>query len=72
MIDLNWYDIWKDNLADYLDKHGYTLDPWWCDTYERLMKDALMLNLFGFLDESEMQRIHRAIAVRIMLESKEK
>ena len=72
MIDLNWYDIWKDNLADYLDKHGYTLDPWWTKMYELLMKDALMLNLFGFLDESEMQRIHRAIAVRIMLESKEK
>ena len=72
MIDLNWYDIWKDNLADYLDKHGYTLDPWWTAMYERCLKSVLILNLFGFIDDEEMARLHRVIAIRIMLESTEK
>ena len=72
MINFSGYDIWTHNLAEYIDKQGYTIDQWWVDKYEMLMKDALMLNIFGFLSDEDMQRIHRAICVRIMLESTEK
>lgn len=72
MINFGWYDIWKDSLEEYIDKQGYTLDPWWTAMYEKCLKSVLLLNIFGFMPEKEMQRIHRAICVRIMLEAKEK
>ena len=72
MINFGWYDIWTDSLAEYIDKQGYTLNPWWLSMYEKLMKSALMLEIFGFVDNEESQRILRAICVRIMLEAEEK
>lgn len=72
MINFGWYDIWTDNLAEYIDKQGYTLNPWWIAMYERCFKSALLLNIFGFMDDEEMQRLHRVIAIRIMLEAEEK
>ena len=54
MINLSGYDIWHDNLAEYINKQGYRLDSWWCVMYEKCLKSALLLNIFGFLKDREM------------------
>ena len=69
MLNMGGYDIWKHNLSDYLAKQGARLDPWWCDMYEKCLKSALLLNVFGFMDEKEMKRIMNVITIRILLEA---
>ena len=70
MVNMGTYNIWKDKLSDYLEKQGARLDPWWCEMYEKCLRSALLLNVFGFMDEKEMKRIMNVITVRIILEAK--
>ena len=69
MLNMGHYDVWSDDLSEYLKKQGARLDPWWCSMYERCLKSALLLNVFGFMSEKEMKRIMNVITVRIILEA---
>lgn len=69
MVNMGYYDVWKDNLSDFLKEQNAYLDPWWTAIYEKCLKSALLLNVFGFMNEKEMKRIMNVITVRILLEA---
>ena len=69
MLNMGFYDVWSDNLSDFLKKQNASLNPWWTDMYEKCYKSALMLNVFGFMEDEEMKRIMNLITIRILLEA---
>lgn len=69
MLNMGEYDVWKDHLPEYLEKQGAYLDPWWCEMYDKCLRCALFLCVFGFIKDKEMKRIMNLITIRILLEA---
>lgn len=71
MISMSGYDIMEDNLEDFLNKQGYTLRGWG-DALTKAIRNANVLEMWGFIDRDEAQRIYNKITIRVIMMAQEK
>ena len=71
MISFTGYDIMQDNLEDFLNKQGYTLNGWG-NSLTKAIRHVKVLETWGFLSTDEAQRIYNRITVRVILQAEVK
>ena len=64
MISMTGYDVMEDNIKDFAEKQGYTVA--FDDALTKALRYAKVLQIWGFIDEEETQRIFNRILIRII------
>jgi len=70
MISMSGYDIMTDNLEDFLNKQGYTLNGWG-NELTKAIRYTKILQMWGFIDDEQAQLIYNKITVRVMIQAQE-
>lgn len=70
MINMGHYNVMQDNLEDYLNKQGYTLNGWG-DNLTKAIRYVKVLETWGFVNEKEAQLIYNKITIRVITQAQE-
>ena len=68
MIDFSCYDIMSDNVEDFVNKQGYTVNGWG-NSFTKAIRCAKVLETWGFISPEEAQLIYNKVVAHVIMYS---